>query len=339
MQEDANVSFDDVIAASYLRDPDARFVEFDQARPFRHLVMDDFFDADFAQRLLDEFPPFDTQRAMNENGEVGAKCVFENLPELGRSCRRLDDVIRSEAFLEWLSRLTGIDGLTYDPYYFGGGTHENRHGQDLDPHVDFNKHPKTGLHRRLNLIVYLNHDWDDAWGGAIEFHKDPRLPPDQNEIRYVSPRFNRAVLFETTFWSWHGFERISLPEGDVDPRSRKSVALYFYSKTRPKAEQAKPHSTIYVERPIPDSIRPGEVLDEGDFQRLRVLIDRRDQHLQRLYGNIADLNAFNEELITQRDRAMEMVREVSGGIGESGEGRSGFVWRVRRWLARKLLST
>ncbi|TQE99014.1 MAG: 2OG-Fe(II) oxygenase [Spiribacter salinus] len=120
---------------------------------------------------------------------------------------RLDEYIQTREFLGWLERMTGIDELFYDPDYFGGGTHENRHGQDLDPHVDFNKYPKTGLHRRLNLIIYLNREWHDEWGGAIEFHKEPRLPPEQNEIEYVQPKFNRAVLFETTHWSWHGFER------------------------------------------------------------------------------------------------------------------------------------
>nr|MDX1627013.1 2OG-Fe(II) oxygenase [Wenzhouxiangellaceae bacterium] len=150
---------------------------FDSALPFRHLVLDSFFEPDFAERLIEAFPSFDERLAMNENGEVGAKCVHQRLPDLGPPWRELDDIVRSPDFLEWLGAVTGIPGLRYDPDYFGGGTHENRHGQELDPHVDFNRHPTTGLHRRLNLIVYLNREWDDAWGGAIDFHADPHLPP------------------------------------------------------------------------------------------------------------------------------------------------------------------
>jgi len=323
-----------LIRDEYLEAPSDQYKRYDEAQPFRHLVLDDFFESAYAEWLLDEFPAFDVQKAMNENGEIGAKCVHDNLPELGKPYRALDEYIQSREFLGWLERVTGIDELVYDPDYFGGGTHENRHGQDLDPHVDFNKHPKTGLHRRLNLIVYLNREWDDDWGGAIEFHKNPRLPPEENEIEYVQPRFNRAVLFETTHWSWHGFERINLPEGDDDPRSRKSVALYFYSKTRPPEEQTKPHSTIYVERPLPDAIKPGTTLSDEDYQSIRILLARRDQHLQRLYSNISDLSAHNEDLIAQRDRAMEMIREIDGSDKKDPT----LVRRMRRWLARKLLT-
>jgi len=322
-----------MIKQEYLEAPATQFERYDNAKPFRHLVLDDFFEPDYAESLLDEFPAFDVGKAMNENGQIGAKCVHDNLQKLGKPYRELDEHIQSPEFLGWLQRLTGIDELIYDPDYFGGGTHENRHGQDLDPHVDFNKHPKTGLHRRLNLIVYLNQQWEPDWGGAIEFHQDPRLPPEQNEIEYVQPRFNRAVLFETTHWSWHGFERINLPGGDDDTRSRKSLALYFYSKTRPPEEQTKPHSTIYVERPLPDHIRPGTTLGEEDYQRLRILLSRRDQHLQRLYNNISDLSAHVEELIEQRDRAMEMVRGLSG---EDGTENPTLTRRARRWMARKL---
>ncbi len=330
-----------LIRDEYFEAPATRFKRYDKAKPFRHLVLDDFFEPDYAESLLEEFPAFDVEKAMNENGEIGAKCVHDNLPKLGKPYRALDEYIQSREFLGWLERLTGIDELVYDPDYFGGGTHENRHGQDLDPHVDFNKHPKTGLHRRLNLIVYLNREWDDEWGGAIEFHKDPRLPPEQNEIEYVQPKFNRAVLFETTHWSWHGFERINLPEGDDDQRSRKSVALYFYSKTRPPEEQTKPHSTIYVERPLPEHIKAGTELSETDYQQLCGLLSRRDRHLQRLYDNIADQSAHIEDLIAQRDRAMEMVEELRqakssqgpGPVTEPGDAPRG---RLRRWISRKL---
>lgn len=169
-----------LIRSKYLAPPSSQFQRYDSARPFRHLVLDDFFEPEYAESLVDQFPAFDAGKAINENGEVGAKCVHEDLPRLGSAYRALDECIQSSEFLKWLEDITGIEELVYDPDYFGGGTHENRHGQDLDPHVDFNKHPKTGLHRRLNLIVYLNREWDDDWGGAIEFHKDPRLPLEEN---------------------------------------------------------------------------------------------------------------------------------------------------------------
>lgn len=273
---------------------------FQRAEPFSHLVLDNFLREDFCQALLEEFPDFDSERARDENGTIGRKAVYPDVRQIGESYRRLDDVIQSPEFLGWVSRATGIPDLIYDPDYFGGGTHENRHGQDLDPHVDFNRHPITNHHRRLNLIVYLNHEWSEDWGGAIEFHRDPRLDPKDNEITKVQPLFNRCVIFATHDHSWHGFERITLPEGDADPRSRKSVALYFYSKTRPAHEYKGRHSTIYVERPLPEHIRPGEVLSEEDYQTIRVLIARRDQHLARLYRDNHRLQDMLDKLTNHR---------------------------------------
>jgi Rps23 Pro-64 3,4-dihydroxylase Tpa1-like proline 4-hydroxylase len=260
--------------------------------PFRHLVIDNFLSADFANRLLADFPDFSRGNARNESGELGNKSTVERIRELSPSFLDLDELIKSRSFLDLVGKLTGIKGLLYDPWYFGGGTHENREGQDLDPHVDFNRHPMENWHRRLNLIVYLNHEWDDNWGGSLELHSDPRS--SDNRIQLVTPLFNRAVIFETTETSWHGFSRISLPQ-DRKNLSRRSIALYFYTIDRPAEELADTHSTIYVDRPLPAHFAPGRTLSETDVAELQILVARRDQHNQRLYRDITHLGAQLEQ--------------------------------------------
>jgi Rps23 Pro-64 3,4-dihydroxylase Tpa1-like proline 4-hydroxylase len=262
--------------------------QFQAARPFRNVVADDFLSAEFAQALLDEFPAFERGHALNEAGEIGGKAVVERIRALGNSYRRLDALVRSDKFLRLLAQITGIPDLLYDPHYAGGGTHDNRHGQDLDPHVDFNRHPVEGWHRRLNLIVYLNQEWHEAWGGFLQLHSDPRAEDDQ--VSAIAPRFNRCVIFETTESSWHGFSRIALPEDRRDS-SRKSVALYFYTRERPAEETAGTHSTIYVDRPLPEQLAAGHSLSEADVEQLRSLLARRDQHNQRLYRDLGALQA------------------------------------------------
>lgn len=257
------------------------------------MLIDDFFEVESAERLLHEFPPFDPKRALNENGEIGNKAVVEQIRALGPTYVALDELIQSAEFLALIGRITGIDGLLYDHHYFGGGTHENREGQDLDPHVDFNRHPLTRAHRRLNLIIYLNHEWDDAWGGSLELHRDPHA--EDNEIIRITPLFNRAVIFETTESSWHGFSRITLPE-DKRGLSRRSIALYFYTTERPAAELAATHSTIYVDRPLPQRFREGRMLTAADVQELKVLLKRRDMHISRLYREGQQLLAQFEDL-------------------------------------------
>ncbi|MDZ3824226.1 MAG: 2OG-Fe(II) oxygenase [Pseudoxanthomonas sp.] len=278
----------DAIAAPHRADPAALRCRFDSARPFRHLVLDGFLDEAFADALLAQFPPFERGSAVAEDGSLGNKSTVERIRGLGPAYAALDDLVQSRPFLDWLSGATGIPDLLYDPWYFGGGTHENRNGQDLDAHVDFNRHPVEPWHRRLNLIVYLNRQWQDEWGGSLQLHSDPRADDDQ--VSTITPLFNRAVVFETTEWSWHAFPPIRLPAGR-EGESRRSVALYFYSRERPADELAPTHSTIYVDRPLPGRFRPGHVLDEADVQELRVLLKRRDMHLQRLYGDLAGLNA------------------------------------------------
>jgi hypothetical protein len=278
----------------------ARLAEYHQTfqrrEPFRHVVMDDFLEPAVADRLLADFPAFDVRYALNEAGEVGNKAVVEKIRALGPSYAGLDTLIQSAEFLDMVTQITGIPDLLYDPHYFGGGTHENREGQDLDVHVDFNRHPVTHTHRRLNLIIYLNREWDDAWGGGLELHSDPHSEADR--ITVVTPLFNRAVIFETTEWSWHGFSRIGLPE-DRKQITRKSIALYFYTREREPEELADTHSTIYVERPLPARFAPGLQLNAHDVEELKGILRRRDAHLQRLYRDLQHTQSQFETLQRQ----------------------------------------
>jgi hypothetical protein len=279
--------------------------QFRTARPFRHLVMDEFLAPALAADLLGQFPAFERGSALAEDGSIGNKATVERIRRLGPAYQALDTLVQSPSFLHFVGAITGIPDLLYDPWYFGGGTHENRHGQDLDAHVDFNRHPVERWHRRLNLIVYLNRRWDAAWGGALQLHADPRT--DDEMTVTIAPLFNRAVVFETTEWSWHSFPPIILPDDErTRTRTRKSIALYFYSTERPADELADTHSTIYVDRPLPPHLRAGHVLDDADMDALHVLLHRRDMHNQRLYGEISALSARLESAETAL---------ASGGIG------------------------
>lgn len=294
----------DIVNRDVVCDADRLAAEFRNAKPFRHIVIENFFTPEACAKLLDDFPEFERGNARNEAGEIGLKSTVERIRELGASYADLDDLIQTPTFLALIGKITGIADLLYDPWYFGGGTHENREGQDLDAHVDFNRHPVERWHRRLNLIVYLNHAWDDGWGGSLELHSDPRK--DDNRVKLVTPLYNRAVIFETTETSWHGFSRIGLPD-DRKNLSRRSIALYFYTKERLAEELADTHSTIYVDRPLPDRFKPGHTLDAHDVQELRVLLARRDQHNQRLYRDVTNLTC-------QLERAEATVN--SGRIGK-----------------------
>ncbi|MFM2124812.1 MAG: hypothetical protein RL328_1263, partial [Acidobacteriota bacterium] len=266
--------------------------EFVSAKPFKHVMIESFFEPAFAGELLAEFPSFDQRLATSEGGETGGKAVQTNMRAISPAYQRLYDTLGSPRFLEFASRLSGIPDLLLDPKMFGGGTHENLHGQELDAHVDFNYDEARQLHRRLNMIVYLNKDWRPEWGGAIQIHSNPRRP-DEDRIESFDPLFNRCVMFETNEYSWHGFPKIQLPEGERH-RSRKSISIYLYTKTRPAEETAPLHGTFYVQRPLPAQIREGYTLTSDDVAELKRLLIRRDRWIE-LYQNM--------ELTKNRDLA------------------------------------
>ncbi len=269
--------------------------QFQKAQPFPHLVVDHFLQPDFCQQLLKEFPGFDEKLALNEFGEVGRKAVQEQLPRIGPAYRRLDYLLRSPEFLAFLSDITGIPELLYDPAYVGGGTHENLDGQDLDVHVDFNMHPKTHLHRRLNLILFLNPEWQEQWGGCLQLHRNPWVPPEEDQIVTVAPLLNRMAIFETSEVSWHGFRRIQLP-AEKKNLSRRSIAVYFYTRNRPEEQIAPSHATIYVPRQLPEQIRAGHILTSEDERTIRDLLARRDTQIRFLYEREKEFSEAMEDM-------------------------------------------
>jgi Rps23 Pro-64 3,4-dihydroxylase Tpa1-like proline 4-hydroxylase len=151
--------------------------------------------------------------------------------------------LQSAEFRQMLSRISGIPELLEDPILAGGGLHLSPKSGFLDVHVDANFHPydKT-LHRRLNLLIYLNPEWNAAWGGDFELWSDRRRRPHR-QAKAVAPLFNRAMLFSTTRTSWHGVQAIDCPPG----QARRSIALYYYTKERPPEEEYQDSSVIWYQ--------------------------------------------------------------------------------------------
>mgnify|MGYP001303622024 CR=1 FL=1 len=152
--------------------------------------------------------------------------------------------LNSAPFVKFLNQLTSInETLITDPYLAGGGLHELKNGGHLNVHADFNQHPKMKLDRRLNILIYLNHNWKDENGGHLELW-DKEMKECKKRIL---PIFNRMVVFSTTDFSYHGNPNKIKTQDD---NSRKSIALYYYSNGRPQTERKLGlHSTIFRKRP------------------------------------------------------------------------------------------
>jgi hypothetical protein len=211
------------------------------AEPFPHFVEDGLCDASYLAKVLEEFEAMDRGGWRHSEGDFERKWSTDDVHRMGPFTVALIAQFNSGPFIDVLEALTGITGLVPDPHLRGGGLHEIRRGGLLGVHADFNLHPRLQLYRRLNLLIYLNTDWEDDWGGALElWDRDGR-----RSVRSIAPVFNRAVLFDTSNFSYHGHPH---PLACPPERSRKSVALYYYTAERPPGEDATPHGTVFAGR-------------------------------------------------------------------------------------------
>ena len=212
------------------------------ADPFPHTVIDDFLPVEIADRLLEEFPDPSKIEWDRQANPRSKKLSTDVLDEVASFTYQLLQQFNSPAALKFLERLTGIPALVPDPYFTGGGLHQIEREGYLKIHADFNLHPRLKLHRRINLLLYMNKDWKEEFGGHLELwdRKMTRC------VKKVLPVFNRCVVFSTLDWAFHGHpEPLTCPQG----RTRKSVALYYYTSSRPAEETSAEHGTLYQSRP------------------------------------------------------------------------------------------
>jgi Rps23 Pro-64 3,4-dihydroxylase Tpa1-like proline 4-hydroxylase len=211
------------------------------AEPFPHAVIDGLFEEAELDAVLAQFPRPDEMRWMRFDSTTEKKLgFFHEHSVLAPQVRRFLDAMNGFEMLLFLEALTGIEGLIPDPYFGGGGLHQIEPGGFLKIHADFNVHPKLHLHRRVNMLIYLNRDWRDEWGGHLELW-DPAMDACRQRI---APSFNRTVVFSTTDTSYHGHPHpLTSPAGVT----RKSVSLYYYTVQRDDGERSAPHDTIFRE--------------------------------------------------------------------------------------------
>jgi len=197
-----------------------------KGKPFEHIIINNFFDDDYIQEISNNFPlPTDNDNNWkyyhNPLEHKYSLNNFDNYPKI----KEVFDYLQTEDFIQLLRKITDINNLENDPHLHGAGIHAYPNRGKLDIHLDYNIHPITFKERRINLIIYLNKDWDDAYGGNIQLFDENRNKTDIT----IKPRFNSAIIFKTCDISYHGLpEPIKCP----DNYYRKSIAIYYLSEPR-----------------------------------------------------------------------------------------------------------
>lgn len=196
--------------------------KYQNALPFSHIVIDNFLSPFFIDKIINNFPQKKEASISHNSKTQHLKRGYRPHQLENHPSSHYLSILNKASMLSFLENITGINGLISDPYYTGGGLHETDAGGYLDVHTDFTLHSKLKLARRLNMIVFLNKDWKDEYGGHLELW-DTEM---KEKVISISPIYNRCVIFNTTHNSYHGQPgAVNCPEN----MSRRSIALYYYS--------------------------------------------------------------------------------------------------------------
>ena len=211
---------------------------YNEAYPYAHAVFDNVFDEEVLREIVSEFE-ISADKWKYYETKYEKKLQMSADKEFGTVTRCFLHALNSSPFLNFLEEMTGIAGLIPDMSYAGGGLHSIPKGGKLGVHVDFNYHKQLNVFRRLNVILYLNENWKEEYGGAFEMWNADRTACKKQ----VYPLFNRMVIFNTTSSSYHGHP---IPLECPDNVTRKSLALYYYTAGERGGQSDKHHSTVWI---------------------------------------------------------------------------------------------
>jgi len=192
--------------------------------PFDHWVFEDFFKPEIAEALAEEFLSFEDPRWHTYENSIEDKKTNMNWGDFPELTYKVFSSLISEGFTDLLSQRLNTKYYP-DAGLHGGGWHLHGDGGNLNPHLDYDIHPKLGLQRALNLIVYISPELREEHGGHLGLYGNETDKRPGKLVKEVSPVFNRAVLFDTTQNSWHGMSRKVNTHGEQI--FRKSLAVYY----------------------------------------------------------------------------------------------------------------
>jgi Rps23 Pro-64 3,4-dihydroxylase Tpa1-like proline 4-hydroxylase len=214
-----------------------------QSQPFPHIVIDDFLPVDLIDSIYSNFPHDVTKNEKHyERGYKGQHKRQINPNKCDSYVKSVFGFFNSAPILQFLENLTSIKGLIPDPYFIGGGFHEIKTGGLLGVHSDFRINEQLHIERRLNMIIYLNKEWEEEYGGNLElWDKGMKFC-----VKKIAPIYNRCVIFNTDKDSNHGHpEPLNTPQ----EITRKSIALYYYTASQKVYDDMAIHRTHYKPRP------------------------------------------------------------------------------------------
>ena len=194
------------------------------ARPFPHIVLDGLFSPVLLDQAIAELPGVEARWTGYDTANE-RKQVCSDTAAFGPTAETIAHALNSSRFVRLLETLTGIQGLIPDPHMHAAGYMKVPPGGFLGLHYDFATQRELMLDRRINVLLYLNRDWQPEWGGQLELHSNDALEATRHQEVKVEPSFNRMVVFNTPN-ALHGHRTpLTCPKG----RARLCLSWYYYT--------------------------------------------------------------------------------------------------------------
>ena len=168
--------------------------EYKNNKPFPHIYFDDFLPLEAAEAALRDFPEPKELTWQQFDNPNERKLAFNTVEKLPTADRNVLYFLNSRPMLLFLETLTGIQGIIPDPYFVGGGLHQIKPGGKLGVHADFNLHDKLKLDRRINVLIYLNKDWKEEYGGHFELWNRDMTAAEQKILPLLTDAPSSARL-------------------------------------------------------------------------------------------------------------------------------------------------
>jgi flagellar motility protein MotE (MotC chaperone) len=93
--------------------------------------------------------------------------------------------------------------------------------------------------------------------------------------------------------------------------TRRSIAVYFYTDDLGGEARDPSHSTMYIQRPLPQRFREGYQIEAADVRYLRDLLFRRDHQIDFLYEREKEFSRDRgalQERLRQAEKNLEQVK-------------------------------
>jgi Rps23 Pro-64 3,4-dihydroxylase Tpa1-like proline 4-hydroxylase/glycosyltransferase involved in cell wall biosynthesis len=295
--------------------------EYNQAQPFPHIVIDNFLPTSLLNGVIDDFRNHNNWGWDNSDysKDHQVKKFFSPWNNDGDitlpiNTKLILNYLNSPNVISMLEKLTGIKGLIADPTLLGGGMHKIDSGGKLSIHADSRKHAITGDYRRINLLVYLNKDWNKEWGGSLQLWNNDMTTMVQD----IQPFFNRVVIFNTGGDTYHGHPHdLNTPEGV----SRISLALYYYTKENPDTDENNVTSAVWKDVPSETKqITPTKVIKDGPTMCFATMCKNEEHCIQNTLESVYKHIDYWVVCDTgSTDRTCEIVKNFFEEKGIPGE--------------------